>query len=331
MQSAVRAAVAQAWHPRAGSIAARAGVAALPAFAAPQVTSAACWGPQCQDTRGVARVRINRFTGVRAVKVNAPKTDWQIAAEKEFLAKRSELPTDGYLWHLTGDDVRNLTPEMQQCLSIKCGSSDDISRFRRAELIRKFQRHPFDTKSPAVQIATLTEKILRLRTHLLRHPKHHMVKRCMCIYLSRRQKYMKSLYKSDYVNYRYVCTELGIRCIRFAIPFPRHTEAIINAQAVDGDRARFLIRQRMYRAQYRPREMKEPDSKRLIRYTRHPMQPVPESHGKPKPTPQQVSRAWPYGVRQERVEGKQIIYNPTAAGRGYWPAKLGVVGGPTPE
>ena len=27
---------------------------------------------------------------------------------------------------------------------------------------------------------------------------------------------------------------------------------------------------------------------------------------RPIPTPQQISRAWPYGVRQERVEGRQV-------------------------
>lgn len=287
-----------------------------------------------QCVRGVARVRINRYTGLKTFKVGVPKTEWQVAAEKEFLALRSQHPKDEYLWHLTPDDVRNLSPEIRRCLSLRCASSGDVSRWRKHQLIRKFQRRPFDTNSHAVRIACLTEKILRVRAHLLRNPKgpgHQSSKRAMRMYLSRRQKSMKSLYHSDFVLYRHVCNEMGIRCVRFAIPMSKRPSDMLNPQAVDGDQARFLIRQRMYHAKFKPATMREPGTNRLIRYTRHPMEPVPASHGKPKATPQQVSLAWPYGVRSERVAGRQLVYNPTAAGRGFWPARMAVVGGPTPD
>jgi len=286
----------------------------------------------CRGDRGVSRVRINRFTGVRALKVNAPKTEWQLAAEKEFLAMRNQRPEKGYTWGLTEDDVRHLSPDMRHCLSLKCASTKEVSMFRKAELIQKFQLRPFDSHSKAVTIACLTEKILTLRAHLLRHPKHVGVKRSMSIRLSARHRIMRALYKSDYMLYKHVCSELGIRCIRFAVPDSKDPRERANPQAVDGDRAKWLIRQRLYRGRYRPREMREPESGRLIRYTRHPQEPVPESWGKPQATAQQVSRAWPYGVRQERVEGRQIVYNPTAPGNGYIPASGGRrVGGPTPE
>jgi len=285
---------------------------------------------RCRGTRGVARVRINRFTGVKAVKMNAPKTDWQMSAEKEFLAMRARVPEGGYTWGMTADDVRNLSPDMQHCLSLKCASSVEVSKFRKQVLIRKFQRGPFDTHSKAVTIATLTEKILLLRGQLLRHPKCSGVKRVMSIRISARHRVMRALYRSDYTLYRHVCDELGIRCIRFAIPDTKDPSKRANPQAVDGDRARWLIRQRMYRARHRPREMREPESNRLIRYTRHPQEPVPVSWGRPQSAPQQVSRAWPYGVRQERVEGRQVIYNPTAPGKGFIPASGGKrTGGPT--
>uniref|UniRef100_A0A7S0A0C9 Ribosomal protein S15 n=1 Tax=Pyrodinium bahamense TaxID=73915 RepID=A0A7S0A0C9_9DINO len=292
------------------------------------------WGPVCQDVRGVARVRINRFTGVRAVKVSAPKTEWQVAAEKEFLTMRSRFPRDEYLHYLTADDVHHLSQEMQKCLTLACASEEDISKWRIHQMIRQFQRRPFDTNSPAVRIAVLTEKVLRVRAHLLRQPKgqgHQVAKRALSMYLSRRQRSMKSLYKSDFALYKHTCSQLGIRCVRFAIPSPRNPQQMVNPQAIDGDRARFLIRQRMYHAKFRPREMREPETNRLIRYTRHPLEPVPQSHGMPLPAPQQVSRAWPYALRGERVAGKQVVYNPTAPGRGFWPAKGAVVGGPTPE
>jgi len=175
---------------------------------------------------------------------------------------------------------------------------------------------------------------MRLRAHLLRNPNrygHQMAKMSMAMKLTRRMKAMKSLYKADFVLYRHVCNELGIRCVRFAIPNSRDLDKMINPQAVDGDKAKFLIRQRLYKAKFRPREMRDPETNRLIRYTRHPMEPVPASHGKPLATPQQVSRAWPYGVRSERVAGQQTVYNPTAPGKGFMPASHVPVGGPTRE
>lgn len=292
------------------------------------------WGPQCQDSRFVSRLRINRYTGARAVKIGAPKTEWQIAAEREFLAMRSAYPKDEYLWYLSPDDVRKLSPEMQKCLTLRCANAQDISRFRKQQLMSKFQRKPFDTNSPAVRIATLTEKILRLRAHLLRNPHgpaHQEAKRAMRIRLTKRLRSMKTLYKCDYTLYKHVCENLGIRCIRFAIPASKDPQKMINPQAIDGDHARFLIRQRMYHAKNAPRQMREPDTNRLIRYTSHPQEPVPASHGRAKATPQQISIAWPYGVKDERVAGKQVVYNPTAPGKGFWPARVATVGGRTPE
>lgn len=159
---------------------------------------------------------------------------------------RARVPKDELLWNLTPDDVRHLSPEMRKCLTLRCGNSRDISQWRKQQLIRKFQRRPFDTNSPAVRIACLTEKILRLRAHLLRTDLgglHQEAKRAMRMYLTRRTRTMKSLYKSDYTLYRHTCTELGIRCIRFAIPLPSaNPQKMLNPQAVDGDHARFLIR-----------------------------------------------------------------------------------------
>lgn len=42
---------------------------------------------------------------------------------------------------------------------------------------------------------------------------------------------MKSLYKSDYKLYKHICDELGIRCIRFAVPGSKDPSQITNPQA----------------------------------------------------------------------------------------------------
>lgn len=278
-------------------------------------------------------IRINRCTSVRPVKQQPPKTEWQIAAEKEFLNMRKQFPKDEYLWYLTPDDVKLLSPEMRGCLTLRCGSTEDISRWRKQQLIRKFQRRPFDTMSHPVHIACLTEKILRVRTHLLRNAQkvgHQEAKKALRFYLHRRQKIMKRLYKVDYILYKHVCDELGLRCVRYAIPGKKDRSKMVNPQAVDGDHARFLIRQRMYHHRFRPREMREPGTLKLVRYVKHPLSPAPQSHGKAKATPQQISVAWPYGVRQVRVEGRQTVYNPTAPGPGFYPVPYKPFSGRTP-
>eukprot|EP00929_Paragymnodinium_shiwhaense_P010517 TRINITY_DN115228_c0_g1_i1.p2 TRINITY_DN115228_c0_g1~~TRINITY_DN115228_c0_g1_i1.p2 ORF type:complete len:347 (+),score=57.24 TRINITY_DN115228_c0_g1_i1:119-1159(+) len=299
------------------------------------------WGPmrssqqRCIGTSNVVgtappRVRINRFTGVNAQKISAPKTEWQIAAEREFLAMRDAVP-EGYIKGLTADDVRQLSPEMQACLSLKCANSEEISRFRKQELVRKFQRRPFDHCSPAVRIAILTEKILRLRAHMLRDSFHQYVRRTMSMLLAKRTTVMKKLYKSDFMLYKHVCKELGIRFVRFAVPENKDPSRRMAPMAIDGDKARFLIRQRLWHAKFRPRELREPETNRRIRYTRHPMEPVPATHGQPQPTMQQVSRAWPYGVREDRVAGKHVVYNPCMPGPGFKQALGRVPGGNTPR
>ncbi|CAL1163360.1 unnamed protein product, partial [Cladocopium goreaui] len=60
------------------------------------------WGPVYADVRCIARIRINRNTGVKAVKMSPPKTEWQAAAEKEFLQMRARVPKDeplGSAWY----------------------------------------------------------------------------------------------------------------------------------------------------------------------------------------------------------------------------------------
>jgi len=293
-----------------------------------------------QDTRSLTRgppeprVRINRWTGVRAIKKAPPKTDWQVSAEKQFLAERVDVNKDALLHWLTEDDVRHLSPEMRRCLTLRCANSEELSQWRKTQWMRKFQLKPFDTNSAAVVIAMLTEKIMRMRAHLLRNPLrfgHQMVKISMSIKLAKRNRMMKALYKRDYPLYKTVCDELGLRCVRYAIPGDTDPSKMVNTQAVDGDRARFLIRQRLYRAKWRPREMRDPHTNQLIRYTRHPLEPPPESHGKARAAPQQISRAWPYSLKQDRVQGKQVVYNPTAPGLGYLPQKLNPIGGPVEE
>lgn len=277
-------------------------------------------GGLTNQVRCVARVKVHRFAGVVPLKIRSPKSEWYIQAEKEFLSEREEAPV-GYIERWREEDLAKLDPPVRQALSLHCASNSQIHKWRKLQLCRQLQRRPFDTGSSAVQIACLTENILNARQHLLRHRRDHTKKRILSIWLARRHKAMKYLYRTDYDLYKLTCKLLRIKCVQFAIPDSRDRQRAISPVAVDGDRCKFLIRQRLWKGRYRPRPVKQADGK-TVRYTRHVMEQPPPGWNMPHETKARISRAWPYGVKEERLHGEYTIPNPTAAGIGYCPVPL---------
>merc|ERR1712194_896822 len=119
----------------------------------------------------------------------------------------------------------------------------------------------------------------------------------------------------------YVCQQLGIKMIRFAIPDHISPSRQFQPQGVDGDLCRWLIRQKVWRHRQSPYPLRN-EMGVLVRYTQHKNEPVPKSHNVARAIRQEVSVSYPYGVSDERVEGRQIIHNPTAPGRGHLAARL---------
>jgi small subunit ribosomal protein S15 len=189
-------------------------------------------------------------------------------------------------------------------------------------MVEKFGNNPFDTNSPSVKIAILTEKILNLRAHLIVRPKDQHAKGRMAIFLGARTKVMRKLCSSDFPLYQWTCKELGIRCVRFSAP-TKDPQFAYNPLAVDGDRAKFLIRQKLWKGKNRPRREPAADGRGSgVVFTKHPIEAPPADHGKPERTPQQINVKWPYGIRKERVQGSYVVDNPTAPGKGYIPASI---------
>lgn len=58
-------------------------------------------------------------------------------------------------------------------------------------------------------MACLTEKILNVRAHLLKHVRDQQKKKILSIWLSRRQRIMKYLYRVDYDLYKHACETLS--------------------------------------------------------------------------------------------------------------------------
>eukprot|EP00920_Eleutheroschizon_duboscqi_P015134 GHVT01035021.1.p1 GENE.GHVT01035021.1~~GHVT01035021.1.p1 ORF type:complete len:181 (+),score=32.08 GHVT01035021.1:628-1170(+) len=101
----------------------------------------------------------------------------------------------------------------------------------------------------------------------------------MSIWLARRQAAMKFLYKTNFELYLQLCKQLKIRCIRFAIPDSRCRSKQSNTLAVDGDRCRFLIRQKIWWSRHRPATIRDPGTRKLVIYTRHPVEQPPWNWG----------------------------------------------------
>ncbi|SJK85899.1 mitochondrial ribosomal protein S15 precursor, putative [Babesia microti strain RI] len=272
------------------------------------------------QTRLVAHVKTYRYTGQRAVQIHGIKSEWYLQAEKEFLDERALRP-EGLIgrWHI--EDLVNLQPQILQILDLKLASSREVMKARKLLLRRRLQKQPFDTGSVAVQLACTCEKILNLRAHLIKHPKDSPQKRNMAMLLSRRYRIMKYFYQTDPQLYIKVCQLLKIKCVLFAIPDSRSRAKAINNLGIDGDRCKFLIRQKLWWGRHRAMPVKLPSGK-LVAYTRHIMEKPPDNFNMPKKHNDQISPAWPYGVKLDRLQGNYVIHNPTAPGLGYCPVPM---------
>lgn len=188
--------------------------------------------------RHVAHVKAFRIKGHPFEKVRAPKTEWYKRAEAAFLAERARVP-HGLIGRWQPEDLSSLDPRIAQALSLQCANGREIRRARTLILMKHLQKEPFDTGSYPVQrkcslpcidcynlellccrilyyvrtninsVACVSEKILNLRAHLIRHPTDNCRKRAMAILLSRRNKIMKRLYNEDFQLYQHVCKILS--------------------------------------------------------------------------------------------------------------------------
>ncbi|MDQ7038624.1 MAG: 30S ribosomal protein S15 [Aquificota bacterium] len=86
-----------------------------------------------------------------------------------------------------------------------------LSKERKWEIIRDFQRHEQDTGSPEVQIAILTERINRLTEHLKKHKKDIHSRRGLIAMVNKRRRLLEYLRETDYPKYVEVSKRLGLQ------------------------------------------------------------------------------------------------------------------------
>ena len=86
-----------------------------------------------------------------------------------------------------------------------------LTQEEKQKIIEKFARHQGDTGSPEVQIAFLTERILRLTEHLKEHKKDFHSRRGLYLMVGQRRRLLRYLKREDPHRYARLIQELGIR------------------------------------------------------------------------------------------------------------------------
>ena len=86
-----------------------------------------------------------------------------------------------------------------------------LAQEEKQKIIEKFARHQGDTGSPEVQIALLTERILRLTEHLKEHKKDFHSRRGLYLMVGQRRRLLRYLKREDPHRYARLIQELGIR------------------------------------------------------------------------------------------------------------------------
>jgi len=83
--------------------------------------------------------------------------------------------------------------------------------FDKEEIIRKYQLHPKDRGSTAVQIALLTARINHLTEHFRVHRKDHHSRRGLLMLVGKRRRLLEYLKREDLERYRRLIEDLGLR------------------------------------------------------------------------------------------------------------------------
>jgi len=86
-----------------------------------------------------------------------------------------------------------------------------ITKEKKQEVIKQFQREKKDTGSPEVQIAILTERINNLTDHMKNHSKDFHSRYGLLKRVSQRRKLLDYLKRRDEEKYQDIIKKLNIR------------------------------------------------------------------------------------------------------------------------
>jgi len=86
-----------------------------------------------------------------------------------------------------------------------------LTRDKKNEIVNTYRTHDFDTGSPEVQVAILSEKINYLTGHFKIHAKDHHSRRGLLRMVGKRRRLLDYLKSKDSNRYRVLIEKLGIR------------------------------------------------------------------------------------------------------------------------
>ncbi len=82
---------------------------------------------------------------------------------------------------------------------------------RKTEIIDEYKRGEADTGSPEVQVALLTDRIIRLTDHLREHKHDFATRRGLLKLVGQRRRQLRYLAKKDVERYHTLIQRLGLR------------------------------------------------------------------------------------------------------------------------
>lgn len=82
---------------------------------------------------------------------------------------------------------------------------------KKTEIVERFQIHEYDSGSPEVQIALLTERINQLTQHQLVHKRDHHSRRGLIKMVGQRRRLLDYLKHKNIARYRKIIADLGLR------------------------------------------------------------------------------------------------------------------------
>jgi small subunit ribosomal protein S15 len=78
-------------------------------------------------------------------------------------------------------------------------------------VVTKYQAHPTDCGSTAVQIALVTERINYISSHLKTHTKDYAGERGLMILVGQRKRLLSYLKQKDFAHYQKLIKQLEVR------------------------------------------------------------------------------------------------------------------------
>jgi len=140
--------------------------------------------------------------------------DKEVVAEREQMIANNPLPPDlvgKYRFGVQPEETVDLNPKFREWLTFRHANNSEINQYRRQQAMLKWQSKPYDTGTPGVQIAVLTEKINYLTAHITKHRGDEKTRFGLRALINKRYRLMKYTKRKNVPLYYDLVTQLNIK------------------------------------------------------------------------------------------------------------------------